>query len=182
MDKFWIEVQDAEVIAALQRMLEAGENMQPHLQAIGDDVVERTKARFEVRPVGVAPDGTPWKKNADATLAMLSARLGKSYRKKDGSLNAKGQARIANKRPLIGESGDLRRQIAAIASGNEVSINVLPEYAAIHQFGGQAGRGLKVTIQARPYLPVRQDGSLYPSEREAILQAINDFMADELMG
>jgi phage virion morphogenesis protein len=32
-------------------------------------------------------------------------------------------------------------------------------YAVIHQFGGQAGRGLKTTIPARPFLPVRSIGN-----------------------
>lgn len=44
-------------------------------------------------------------------------------------------------------------------------------YAAIHQFGGQAGRGRKVTIPARPYLPL-EDGAggvqLLPKTERAI--------------
>jgi len=30
-------------------------------------------------------------------------------------------------------------------------------YGAIHQFGGQAGRGHKVTLPARPYLGINGD-------------------------
>lgn len=178
MTRYWIEVQDDAVLAALERMQEHGENLQPFLQGLGDDLVERTKRRFET---STGPDGVPWKANAAATLAMLSDRLGKSYRKKDGSLNAKGDARMAAKKPLIGESGDLRRQIVAVASAAEVAITVAPVYAAIQQFGGQAGRGLKVTIPARPYLPVRPDGSLYPAESAAILESVNDYLRDGLM-
>ena len=44
-------------------------------------------------------------------------------------------------------------------------------YAAIQQFGGQAGRGKKVTIPARPYLPL-VDGvggvQLLPKTEKAI--------------
>lgn len=182
MNTFRIEVQDKEVIAGLQRILERAEKLQPYLQAIGDGVVERSKSRFEILPVGQSPDGTPWQLNAAATLGILEARLGKGYRKKDGSLNAKGQKRMASKRPLIGETGDLRRQIVAIATDNEVTVKATMAYSAIHQFGGQAGRGRKVTIPARPYLPVHKDGSLYPEEKAAILAAINDFVAEGLLG
>ena len=52
-------------------------------------------------------------------------------------------------------------------------------YAAIQQFGGKAGRGHKVTIPARPFLPVRQDGSLYPQEQAEIIAAIKDMLAPE---
>lgn len=181
MNTFRIEVQDQEVIAGLRQMLERAENLRAPLQALGDDIVERTKSRFDMRPVGEAPDGTPWQANSAVTLGMLSARLGKGYRKKDGSLNAKGEARLAGKRPLIGETGDLRRQIVAMASDTEVTIRATPVYAAIHQFGGKAGRGLKVDIPARPYLPVKKDGTLYPSEKAAILESINGFLMDGVL-
>lgn len=175
MTAITVIVQDEPVQALLQRMAERAENMQPALQAIGDDIVERTKRRFET---STAPDGTPWKPNAPATLGILTARLGKSYREKNGDLNAAGERRIAGKKPLIGESGDLRRQIVAQASADQVTVRATPVYAAIHQFGGKAGRGLKVEIPARPYLPVRQDGSLYPEESALIVESINDLLLD----
>ena len=46
------------------------------------------------------------------------------------------------------------------------------EYAAIHQFGGMAGRGRKVEIPARPYLPLTTDGDLQPEAREEVLDTI----------
>ncbi|MBN0437970.1 phage virion morphogenesis protein, partial [Pseudomonas aeruginosa] len=45
-------------------------------------------------------------------------------------------------------------------------------YAAIQQLGGQAGRGRKVTIPARPYLPVLRNGQLKPSARDAVLDVL----------
>jgi len=175
MTAFTVIVQDQPVQTMLQRMAERAENMQPALQVIGDDIVERTQRRFET---STSPDGSPWKPNAAATLGILTARLGKSYRKKNGSLNAAGERRIAGKKPLIGESGDLRRQIVALATADQVTVQATPVYAAIHQFGGKAGRGLKVEIPARPYLPVRQDGTLYPEESALIVETINDLLLD----
>lgn len=175
MDAFIITVQDREVQALLGRLAQKTDQLQPALQAIGDDIVERAKRRFET---STGPDGAKWKENAPATLGIVAARLGKSYRKKSGDLNAAGERRLAGKKPLIGESGDLRRQIIAMATADQVTVQATPVYAAIHQFGGKAGRGLKVSIPARPYLPVRSDGTLYPQERAEIITAINDLLLD----
>lgn len=50
-------------------------------------------------------------------------------------------------------------------------------YAMIHQFGGQAGRGKKTTIPARPYLPITQGGDdlTEPAER-GILELTMDYL------
>lgn len=177
MTGFTLTVQDEQVRAALNALAKRVQNMQPALQSIGEDIVERAKNRFDT---STGPDGVPWKPNSAATLAMLAANLGKSYRKKGGDLNSKGTARVASKKPLIGESGDLRRQIVARANDISVTVTSSPVYAAIQQFGGKAGRGHKVTIPARPFLPVRQDGSLYQAEQAEILKALNEYLMDGL--
>lgn len=51
------------------------------------------------------------------------------------------------------------------------------EYAAIHQLGGEAGRGRKVHIPARPFLPFTGEpdsgsGKLQPEAEEAILDIV----------
>lgn len=182
MTTFTITVQDEQVRAALEALGDRVQNMQPVLQAIGEDIVERTKHRFET---STGPDGAKWQANSAATLAMLAARIaGKSsYRKKSGSLNKKGQAVLANKKPLIGESGDLRRQIVARADAASVTIGATMKYAAIQQFGGKTGAKSWIpgaTIPARPFLPVKSDGSLYPQEQALILQEINEYLMDRL--
>lgn len=103
-----------------------------------------------------------------------------AYSKQGGLLNNKGLERLSNKKPLIGESGDLRRNIIAAASNNALTIQATPVYAAIQQFGGKAGRGKKVTIPARPFLPIKLDGTLYPKEQAEILTALNDYLAADL--
>ena len=115
-----------------------------------------------------ALSGKPWDLSRTGSTVMV--------------FDAAGERRLAGKKPLIDpmSSGDLRRQIVAEATGSEARISVLPKYAAIHQFGGKAGRGLKVEIPARPYLPVRLDGSLYPQESALIVDAINDMLLDAL--
>ena len=175
---FTITVQDQAVQTALQALLYRVNIMQPVLQTIGEGIVERTKARFDT---STAPDGTPWTPNSAVTLAMLAQRLAgtKSNRKKNGDLNARGQRAYANKKILV-DSGFLRQQIVATASGSDLTVTATAKYAANQQFGGQAGRGKKVTIPSRPFLPIRQDGSLYPEEQEQLLDAINAYLAEGL--
>lgn len=177
MTTFTITVQDEQVRAALKALASRVQNMQPVLATIGHDIVERTQHRFETSS---GPDGTPWKPNSAATLDMLAARLGKSYRKKGGDLNSKGAARIAGKKPLIGESKHLMSSFSFRATPKDLTVASSMAYAAIQQFGGKAGRGHKVTIPARPFLPVHQDGTLYPQEQALILQQINEYLMDRL--
>ena len=53
---------------------------------------------------------------------------------------------MAGKKPLIDESGDLRRQIVVRADSSGVTIISSPIHAAIQQFGGDADRGHKVKV------------------------------------
>lgn len=71
---------------------------------------------------------------------------------------------------LFSDSGTDWAQVGA-GSGRSAA------YAMIHQFGGQAGRGKKVTIPARPYLPITQDGDdlTEPAER-GILELTMDYL------
>jgi len=178
MSAFTVEVADQQAIAALKTLAARAQNPASLFHAIAEGITERTKHRFDTSK---GPDGAAWKPNSDATLDMLSARLAgsKSNRKKDGSLNAKGSRALANKKPLI-DSGFLRQQIVPSSTATSLSVTATALYAAIHQFGGKAGRGLTVTIPARPFLPVRQDGSLYPQESELILGEINAFLMEGL--
>lgn len=171
-----ITIQDREVLATLQAITQRIGNIAPVLQAIGDDITERTKRRFDT---STGPDGVPWKDNSPATMGIYSLRLGKGHRKKDGSLNKQGQARVAGKKPLI-DTGELRRQIVPQVSNNVLTVTATPAYAAIHQFGGQAGRNRKVKIPARPYLPVKADGNLYPQEQTLILETLQSFLTQDL--
>ena len=175
MSSFSITTTSKAVTNLLKTLANRARSPGPVLEVIGTGIVERTKRRFDT---STGPDGQAWLPNAESTIGMLAARLGASHRKKDGELNAKGARVVANKKPLIGESGDLRRQIVSAVTGGALTVTETPEYAAIQQFGGKAGRGLKVTIPARPSLPIHQDGSLYPTDQAIIMQQLTDFMTE----
>lgn len=169
---FTIEVQASNVLLALNRLLQAGQELNPVLRVLGEDMVERTKQRFAT---GTAPDGTPWAPNSDAVLRNLLHSRSSSF-KKDGKLSKSGEKSLANKRPLIGESRDLSRQIGYRADSDSLTVFASPVYAAMQQFGGKKSQfpNLWGDIPARPFLPVRPgDQSLYPDEHQSVLDAIN---------
>lgn len=184
MSAFTIEVKDEDVRAALKALGARVNNMAPVLQGVGDRMVERTKRRFAT---STAPDGTPWKPNSAATLGMLTARLAgaSSNRKKDGSLNAKGNRALASKKPLIA-SGTLMDQIVASATASSLTVattSATTGYAAMQQWGGTTAPKSMIpgkTIPARPYMPIRKDGMLYPQESVLILGDINTYLMEGL--
>ena len=98
--------------------------------------------------------GEAWKALAPATL-----------KKKKGSLK-------------LVESGHLKRSLRSNISTSEkrVSVGSNLEYAAIHQFGGKAGRGHKVSIPARPFLPINEKDEISPSLERQINAVLNRFL------
>jgi phage virion morphogenesis protein len=88
-----------------------------------------------------------------------------------------------NKKMLQVSTAGLAASVQPFSSATEAGISAgsgrSAKYAAIHQFGGQAGRGKKTTIPARPYLPMRQNGSeldLTDGARKSILEMMYDYV------
>lgn len=172
MSAFVVEVSDSAVQSALEKLAAKVTNPKPILQALGEDLMERTKLRFAS---STGPDGQRWQPNARATIEAYIGRRG-GFGKK--GINKKGQALAISKKPLIGHSRSLSTQFHVRADSTSVTVGNSMIYAAIQQFGGQAGRGRKVRIPARPFLPVRSDGTLYPAERSAIIDALNAWLEE----
>lgn len=149
-------------------LIARGANLLPLMQDIGEFLTETSKQRFQT---STAPDGTRWAPNAPATyLAYLNAFKGSFG--KDGRITKRGTARAGGKKPLIGETGRLGNEIAYAATADHVDITSGLAYSAIHQFGGQAGRGRSVTIPARPYLGISA------SDDAAITDMAGAYLAD----
>lgn len=172
-----IEIHDDEVRAAFDRLREAAIDPQPILAALGERLAETTKRRFET---STGPDGQPWAPNSPVTLALLTKGMGKSYRTKAGGLNTKGTARLAGKKPLIGESKALSHGIDYQLEPNAVIIGSPMKYAGVQQFGAAQGalgrnrRGGPIpwgTIPARPFLGVSAD------DKAEILEILRDALA-----
>ena len=112
--------------AALERLDAILANPHAAMDRIGRYIVASTLRRFERER---EPDSTPWLKSARA---------------------------IADGGRTLTETGRLRGSIAhaVMDAGHTVEVGSNVVYAAIHQFGGRAGRGRRVTIPARPYLGI----------------------------
>lgn len=171
---FSIEVNNSAVLAAFNRLLQAGQDLNPVMRVIGEDIVERAKQRFET---STAPDGSPWAPNSDTTLRALLHSNDKNFTKR-GAVSARGNKTLAGKKPLIGESKDLSRQIHSAYADNSVTVSASPVYAAMQQFGGKKSEfpHLWGDIPARPFLPVTQSGGLYPDEEHEILKVLNAYL------
>lgn len=70
--------------------------------------------------------------------------------------------------PLI-DTENLMGSITSEYDNDSAVVGTNEPYAAIHQFGGMAGRGRKVKIEARPFLV------LTPQDEADILQDIQDY-------
>ena len=173
-----IEVTDIDVRSSLNALAERVDNLGPCLNEIGKDIADSAEQRFAT---STGPDGQPWKANAAATInAYIASKNG--FGKK--GLTKKGLALQAGKKPLIATRGlslSIRYQIINGGQGVEIGTNrfseMIPGGAAIHQFGGRAGRGKKVTIPARPFLPIKQNGEMYPADLTMVLATINSYLS-----
>ena len=66
-------------------------------------------------------------------------------------------------------SGQLAASISTQVGNDFARIGSNKKYAAIHHLGGQAGKGRKVTIPARPYLPISGAGQLQPGAERTLV-------------
>lgn len=94
------------------------------------------------------------------------------------TLSKKTQTMLMGKKVLIGESHDLCQQFGVHADRASVTVSNTRAYVAMQQFGGKKADfpNLWGDIRARPLLPIKQNGELYPAERAKILGAIKDYL------
>lgn len=128
-----VEVAD-EISGPLSRLARNIRQLDPALDEIGSQVTTQTQMRFEAEE---SPEGRPWQGLAAVTLARR------------GREGADGEARILRDKLDLYDSLSWK-----VAPGRSVTVGVSSVYGRIHQLGGQAGRGLSVTIPARPYLGI----------------------------
>lgn len=184
-----IEINDREVLAALNRLTAAGADLRPALQHLGEYLIESTKRRFAE---GRAPDGTPWAPNKRATIEhMLYQRSGKyskigvrtgtkkGYFDKKGRLAGKGRDLVMGKHPGIGESRRLSSEIHYRATGSSLEVGSALEYSGVFQIGAPAGkfgrtrRGALIPwgdVPPRPFL------GLSDTDRQAIGDILHEYL------
>lgn len=77
---------------------------------------------------------------------------------------------------ILQDTGQLAASITSSSDANSATVGSNKVYAAIHQLGGQTGRGHKTRIDPRPFLPVDAQGNLQPETRESVLGLTNDYL------
>lgn len=163
------QIDDSRAVAKLQLLAKAAANPQPVYATIGRVLVNRIRLCFKL---GIDPWGNPWqalKFRAPRTSAK-TGRLTK-YGKAQVAANVAGKAG----QPLV-NTGTLRNSVVSRvdATGVTIGTNQNPR-ARTHQFGaeilpkkgprlvfpgpnGQLVFAKKVTVPARPFLPLRRAG------------------------
>lgn len=147
-------IDDRAVVAALKKLEASARDLSGPMQQIAADLAESARDSFgQSRD----PYGQAWEPLAFRTKIARLGGEGKIFTKSGGIRKGAQRAAAKGFQPLL-DTGRLRNSIA-IRSGRDFAeltaggSNV--RYAAIHQFGGRAGRGGKVSIPARPFLPIR---------------------------
>ena len=119
-------------------------HMRPAMKIIGQTIRTSVVENFQQ---GGRPEA--WEPLSDATL-----------------LTKRGNKILVNQ----GFEGGMMGSIHPESGENWVMVGTDKKYAAIHQFGGKAGRGHKVTIPARPFMEIQDEDWL------EITEQLNDYL------
>lgn len=147
---------DAALKAALNRLNDAIEDMTPAMDAIGAALADNIRLNLGD---GLQYDGQPMEPLKQPRRRQGKGRFG------DTPLNDTRQ-HIYNR---ITHTADAH----SVAVGMNEDVNI----GALHQFGGQAGRERKVTIPARPFLPIKNGAVDLPPDWQ---QEVHDTIAAAL--
>lgn len=134
------------LVERFDRLARRVEDTSDLMDEIGSMLVASTQDRFE-RSTG--PDGRAWPQSVRVQMTQGTAKT-------------------------LLDTGRLMTSITHEPGNDQVEVGSNVIYAAIHQMGGQAGRGHAATIPARPYL-----GLSGPDERE-ISRILDDYLAGAL--
>jgi len=157
-----IEIDDREVLQALQELRRRTSNMKQAMHTIGQALTEGSREHILS---GRDWTGQPFAPNSPVTLA-----------RKKGD------------KPLIDHRTFVTSRLFYEADANSAIVGSSAVQAAVLQFGARKGafgatkRGAKIPwgdIPARRYLPIREDGQLDDDARSLILDVIRAYLADE---
>lgn len=137
----------------LERLSKALENKTPLLRRIANTMQNTIEESFDKQ---ASPFGEKWKPNAPKTL----------------------QKKRGNK--ILIQSGLLSQSFTQKVTGNSAQVGTNKSYAAIHQFGGKAGRGKKVSIPARPFIPIKSNGEIPKDLGERLEGEVVDYLKSML--
>ncbi|MCV2359639.1 phage virion morphogenesis protein [Paucibacter sp. TC2R-5] len=187
-----IEVHDQAVQAALTALSERVTNMQPALRVIGEEITQRAEHRFES---STGPDGRSWlpKKHADSRKTLvgktgrlrqqitasadrqaLTVRAGTPYaaiHQFGGKIDR--PAKQVTVRHRTDAKGNLLR--SAIMNGKGLIFAKKSHKRALER--SFEAKAHSIIIPARPFMPVKDDGTLYPAEQAEIMAQISAWLS-----
>ncbi|MEK7382081.1 MAG: phage virion morphogenesis protein [Elusimicrobiota bacterium] len=146
-----IEVHNTAVQAALSRLQASISDPTPAMQSIGDEMVSRIALGFNDSR---DPWGNGWE----------PLKLATTLKRRHG--NSPGADKPLVNFGHLASSFSARADRESVTVGTNWMAGVIATGAAIHQFGGKAGRGRKVTIPPRPFLPIRKWVGELPADWE----------------
>lgn len=140
-----VKIDDKQLQQALKKLTDKTSDLRPLMQNIAGALEDSVEENFE-------KEGRPkWQKLAKSTIKQRS---------KKGHWPGR----------ILQVQGDLASSITSYYDSNSAIVGTNKVYAAVHQFGGKAGRNKKVQIPARPYLKIDD------SEKKQIILAINNHL------
>ena len=141
-----IKIDDKEIQQILKKLISKTENLRPLMKNIAGIMHDSVEENFE-------KEGRPekWQELSEITI---------NARKKKGYYPC----------TILTMRGELAASITSKYDDNSAVVGTNKRYAAIQQFGGNAGRSKKVEIPARPYL------SLTANDEKQIINEIKNHL------
>jgi len=156
-------IEDKAVLAALAKAKAGTENLRPVMDNIGQALVSRIQQALSR---GTDPWGRPHTPLSGVTVD-LRFRGGKRFGKRGAATAKYARHMGGNHVPLLDTRQHIYNRVTHRADNTSVAIGINDSdnarIGAIQQFGGKAGRGRKVDIPARPFLPIRNNQVDLPS-------------------
>lgn len=138
-----VDLDIQEVVNAASQLERIGDHAYDFFDEIGAQLVDSTQQRFDA---GAGPDGTAWRPS---------------------------QRAVKRGTKTLVDRGELQGELSHNATNNELEWGSDKVYAAIHHFGGKAGRGLRANIPARPFIGISaQDEMMINAEAYEFIEGL----------
>jgi phage gpG-like protein len=155
---FTVTINNGTVIDALNKLFDRGQDMQPVLHAIGQELENRVRARFETK---TDPEGEKWDGWKPSTQ--------KRYDKAD-TVGKSRKAKVVRKGSLLDREGHMLGSLSYQVESDGVRVGFGMPYAIYHEFG-------TVNMARRGILANEVGGNLGTGDKQAILDLVQSYFA-----
>lgn len=147
--------------------------MKANIKITGTEEITRTLKEAEKK----VKDLTPVMREIGNYIKNVTEESFENQRTPWGEAWKPNAINVPGKQILI-KSGQLQSSFTYDADNKSVTVGTKKKYAAIHQFGGEAGRNHSVDIPARPFMPIK-NGALDKQVADAVIKKIQEYTAFE---